>query len=295
MTGGYDRTVRLWNPARLDPAYPPKPNTVPRALPIQAYTDGITHGVTSLDSEETTNTLAVASEKNLLILDLVTKQVKRRFQGHIARINDTQISQGGETYVSASYDTTVKIWDGRSQSYDPIQSLADAKDSVTCVDIDQNEGNAIIRTASVDGKLRSYDIRQGLLKTDDCGSSITGLCLTKDGQNTAVSCLDGFIRLVDISSGELQNTYTGSHKAGQFAINCCVNASDSTIASGSEDGNVVLYDLIRATTKQVLAGHTRPTCSIAAHPSIECKSVYISASYDGTANVWAESHDFMNW
>lgn len=38
--------------------------------------------------------------------------------------------------ITASYDQTVKFWDLRSNSYDPIQVLdQDFKDSVSCVKI----------------------------------------------------------------------------------------------------------------------------------------------------------------
>jgi hypothetical protein len=46
--------------------------------------------------------------------DVVTKQVKRRFQGHVGCINAVAISDKSETYLSASYDATVRR-DGRSQ------------------------------------------------------------------------------------------------------------------------------------------------------------------------------------
>jgi mitogen-activated protein kinase organizer 1 len=53
----------------------------------------------------------------------------------------------------------------RSQNRIPIQVLEDAKDSVTSVQIKNYE----IITGSVDGKLRTYDLRAGLLSTDVVG------------------------------------------------------------------------------------------------------------------------------
>jgi hypothetical protein len=49
----------------------------------------------------------------------------------------------------------------------PIQVLEDAKDSVTAVQIKNYE----IITGSVDGKLRTYDLRAGQLSTDVVGRS----------------------------------------------------------------------------------------------------------------------------
>ena len=337
MTGGADRTVRLWNPLRIDPAYPPPsglplppppppgsstaghygpydvpdPDDIPmeglaRALPIQTYSNGYTHPISAiaLDNPSST-TLAAGSNKTVVITDIVTQQVKRRFQGHAGRVNAVAISNGCETYLSASYDGSVKIWDGRSNSYEPIMTLQDAKDSVTDIHVVQDSTNddtrsainntAILRTASVDGVIRTYDIRKGRLSEDKCDSSITSMAPTHDGQCLAISCLDGTIRLMELDTGELLNTYSSAHLAGQYGLQCCMTADDATLVTGSEDGRAVFYDIVRGTCVQTLEGHTRPTCSIAAHPKRDATSVLITASYDGTAVVWANHEGFMKW
>ena len=47
----------------------------------------------------------------------------------------------------------------------PIQVLEDAKDSVTSVAVQGHE----ILSGSVDGRLRSYDLRMGMVKVDLIG------------------------------------------------------------------------------------------------------------------------------
>jgi mitogen-activated protein kinase organizer 1 len=362
LTGGHDRTVRLWNPLRIDPAFPPPANPLPplpgqyqdehdstsssleslaRALPIQTYSQGYTHPISAIATNDNNNnnnyksttTLAAASNKTLIITDMVTQQVQRRFHGHTGRINAVAISEACETYLSASYDGTVKVWDGRSHTNEPIMTLSEAKDSVTDLlvlqqqDHDNNTSNqrsssnkkhpqvysststALIRTASVDGMVRTYDIRKGNLAADDCGSPITGMASSWDNQCLAINCLDGSIRLMELDSGILLHTYTGSHKAGHYGLACAMTADDTTLVTGSEDGNAVLYDIMmggvrqqrgsrQGTTNkavQILQGHTRPTCSIATHPKRDHASVVITASYDGTAIVWAHEEGFMKW
>mmetsp|Transcript_22439 Transcript_22439/g.48855 ORF Transcript_22439/g.48855 Transcript_22439/m.48855 type:complete len:182 (+) Transcript_22439:485-1030(+) len=162
LTGAHDRTVRLWNPGRLDPAFPPPRNQqssenvavrdLPRSLCIQTYHEGITHEVSALDTDNNAESLISACDKSLVLHSLVTGQCKRRFHGHhTGRINAVAMGPFGETYLTASYDATVKIWDARNHSaFSPIQSLNEAKDSVTDVQIDC-ETTHLIRTASVDG------------------------------------------------------------------------------------------------------------------------------------------------
>jgi mitogen-activated protein kinase organizer 1 len=259
------------------------------------YEDGITHPISALAIDEKSTTIASASEKTVVVSDVVTKQAKRRLQGHSGRVNAVAISTDSETFLSASYDATVRIWDGRSRSYEPIQILKEAKDSVTDVHVVQNDNEALIRTASVDGIVRTYDLRKGILRCDDFSSPITSMAQTHDGQYLVVSCLDGTIRLMEVNSGELVNTYDKHHAAGQYGLMCGVTADDSTIITGSEDGQCILYDLVHGTCVQSLMGHTRPTCAVAVHPKSSNNSVVITASYDGNVIVWANSPDYMRW
>jgi mitogen-activated protein kinase organizer 1 len=148
---------------------------------------------------------------------------------------------------------------------------------------------------AVGGIVRTYDLRMGVIRCDDCGSSITSIAPTHDGECLVVSRLDGTIRLLQLDSGDLVNKYDSHHVAGQYGLECCVTSDDAAIVSGSEDGRVVLYDLVRATRIQSLEGHTRPTCSVAAHPQLEFSSVVITVSFDGTSIVWANDADYMKW
>ena len=67
--------------------------------------------------------------------------------------NDSAGGGGEEIYASASYDATVRLWDARSRSKEPLMILDQAKDAVTCV-AGGREGEAKIVTSSVDGKVR---------------------------------------------------------------------------------------------------------------------------------------------
>lgn len=276
---------------------------LPRAFPIKTYRDGYTHPISAVAMDASNKTLAAASEKTLVITDALTGQIKRRHFGHVGRINAVAISDGSETFVTASYDATVRIWDGRSRSNEPIQVLKEAKDSVTDVHLVQQQGTgqqalaaALIRTASVDGIIRTYDIRRGVLECDDCHHPVTCIAPTRDGKSLVVSCLNGSILLMDLDTGQVINTYASHHVAGTYGLQCCVSADDMTIVSGSEDGRAVLYDLVRANCVQKLEGHTRPTCSVAACPRAEEEpSAVITASYDGSAVVWAHDADYMRW
>jgi hypothetical protein len=56
----------------------------------------------------------------------------------------------------------------RAQSRAPIQTLEDARDSVTTVCLNPTE----IITGSVDGHVRAYDLRKGQLRSDYIGRNV---------------------------------------------------------------------------------------------------------------------------
>lgn len=73
--------------------------------------------------------------------------------------------EDGSVVVSGSYDATVRLWDCKSQSTKPIQVLEEARDSVSTLHVVGHE----IVTGSVDGRMRVYDLRMGMILVDVIG------------------------------------------------------------------------------------------------------------------------------
>ena len=74
--------------------------------------------------------------------------------------------EDGSVVISGSYDATVRLWDCKSQSTKPIQVLDEARDSVSSL---HAVGHEIV-TGSVDGRMRVYDLRMGMMFGDVIGS-----------------------------------------------------------------------------------------------------------------------------
>lgn len=138
---------------------------------MQTYADGHLHPVHCVAADASSSVLLSASEKTLLATDLLTAQGKRKWWGHGSRIEcvaclggSGEAGNGGggggsgigeEVYASASYDATVRLWDARSNSREPLMVLDQATDAVTCVAAGRGAGEASIVTSSVDGKVRA--------------------------------------------------------------------------------------------------------------------------------------------
>ena len=177
-------------------------------------------------------------DKNILLWDVSEAEVIRTFRGHEAQINSVKFNEECSVAVSASLDGTVRCWDIKSRAREPIQIMDDAKDSVTSLVVTKHE----IFAGCLDGKVRCYDLRQGILHVDDVKDSVGNVSLTRDGQCILASCLTCVLRLVDRDSGEVLAEFKG-HKNNDYRIDGCLLKNDSIVVSGSEDGNVYQWNL----------------------------------------------------
>jgi mitogen-activated protein kinase organizer 1 len=66
---------------------------------------------------------------------------------------------------TGGFDTSVKLWDAKSNSSKPLMSLSEAKDGISCIEVVGEE----IFAGSVDGRVRVYDIRMGRVSVDVMG------------------------------------------------------------------------------------------------------------------------------
>ena len=66
-----------------------------------------------------------------------------------------------------------------------------------------------IVAGSVDGTVRRFDIRSGMLYSDNLGQAVTQVALSHDGNCVLASCLEVGLRLLDMGSGELLARYAG--------------------------------------------------------------------------------------
>ena len=74
-------------------------------------------------------------------------------------------SLDGPISTTGSYDSTVRLWDLKSQNRQAIQVLDEARDAVQTLHV----GPTYVLTGSVDGYVRTYDLRMGELRSDFIG------------------------------------------------------------------------------------------------------------------------------
>lgn len=162
--------------------------------------------------------------------------------------------EGDSVVASGGFDTTVRLWDCRSNNASkPIQVLDEARDSVTALAV---RGPEII-AGSVDGRVRSYDVRMGRCVVDVLGTSVTSLDLTRDGRAMLVGGLDSKLRLMDREKGTCLKTYADeAWKSEELRVQAVLGGREKFVVTGDEltagtgaaglngDGKVWAWDLL---------------------------------------------------
>ncbi|KAJ2513152.1 hypothetical protein H4217_006492 [Coemansia sp. RSA 1939] len=234
ITGGQDKTIRLRNAqsGRL----------------VQEY-EG--HGWAVQDLAVSSDSARLAScggDRSVFLWDIETAQVCRKLTQHQQRVDCVAIGGGSSAssvVVSGSFDKTVMVWDARSSQRTPMQTLRESRDGVSSVCL--VDGNKIV-AGSIDGSVRTYDIRAGKLLTDDLGCSVVSVRYLSSSVRGSkdpipcllVGCMDGSIQLLEQHTGASLGVFTG-HKCAEYRIRC--DANTEAIVSGSEDHYVYLWDI----------------------------------------------------
>ncbi|KIW29717.1 uncharacterized protein PV07_05507 [Cladophialophora immunda] len=248
LTGSSDRQVHL---TRTEPSKPENPLSVP----IQKYS---AHGYPILDiacAQDNQTFASVGGDRAVFLWDVQAADgTLRRFgnnttQGHSSRITCVAFAGDGDSVLaSGSDDTSVRLWDVKSRDARPLMVLEEAKDGISSVVVPGN-GHEVV-AGSIDGRVRSYDIRTGKVTVDVMPGSVTSLDLSRDARTMLVGCLDGRIRLMDRGDGTCLRAFPPEdaregYKNESLRLRSCLGANDALVLSGSEsDGSVRAWDVL---------------------------------------------------
>lgn len=252
LTGSADRSIRLYNPQAAtaapasagsrgssitsrDPSS--SADSIPLGRLIQTYAE---HGYEVLSlacAADNARFASAGGDRTVFVWDVSTAQTLRRFSGHAGRVNCVCFAgEGDSLVVSGGFDTTVRLWDTRSgggNAAKSLQTLTEARDAISAVAV---RGSAIL-TASVDGRLRTYDARVGRLVTDVVSGSagLTSLGLTRDGRSVLVGALDSRLRLLDRDNGTCLRTYSApTYHNEDLRVQSLLGGCERFVVAGDE-------------------------------------------------------------
>ncbi|KAI5242709.1 WD40 repeat-like protein [Aureobasidium subglaciale] len=284
LTGSTDRHVRLFNPAT--------------GLEVQKYS---AHGYEVHDisvAQDNDRFISVGGDKTVFLWDVTTHQTLRRWSGHAGRINACAFAgEGDSLVVTGSFDSTVKIWDCKQRGEKPIMSLPEAKDAVSSISV----SGAEILAGSVDGRVRCYDVRMGVVDQDVLSHPVTSVTPTVNNDSYLASTLDSTLRLMDKRDGKLLQAFRDpGFKNTNYRLRSTLAAGDGLAISGSEDGHIYVWDLLTGTlahklkhSAPALADGSKSFVSMSSKRDVvntvvwnQLRKEWASAGGDGSVVVW---------
>ena len=261
------------------------------ALPPLTTLVGHSRGINDVSWSPLAGQVATASDdKTLRLWDAETSDPLVEFRGHsnfvfCVRFNHPQAN----LLVSGSFDETVKLWDVRTGEC--VSTLPAHSDPVTGVDTNR-DGTCVV-SGSHDGLTRIWDTATGeCLKTFFARGNppVSSVRYSPNGRYILTGTLDETLRLWKVGTqSHCVKTYQG-HANTKYCVASAflVDAASQrqAVVTGSETGNIHVYDLNGQQSTQVLKGHTDAVLAVACHE----KEEYLCSggmTNDRTVRFWA--------
>ncbi|KAI9472667.1 putative mitogen-activated protein kinase organizer [Coemansia mojavensis] len=239
-------------------------------------------------TRDSSQLVSCGGDRMVFVWDVNIAQIKRKLTGHQQRVDCIATNKDGSIVASGSFDTNVCIWDLRAAPRTPLQMLKESKDGVSSLVLSDTQ----LIAGSIDGSVRTYDMRMAQCIVDSLGTSVVSVALAgKQAHFLAVGCMDSSVQLLDRNDqGKVVAAFTG-HRCTEYRIHC--DANDSLIASGSQDGCVYVWDIAFDKTPRgpssCFSGHKGIVNSVNLHPQSDSTAKtfsMVSAGSDGNVVIW---------
>ena len=228
-SGAWDNTIRLWDP---------------RTGQQHGILRGHKGSINSLSYSPDGETLASGDSKgDIRLWDVRTRQEKNILKGHTSDVKSLSFSPDGETLASGEQNKKIHLWDVHTG--ERKKTITDHTHYVSSV-LFSPDGKTLV-SGSWDKTIRFWDAHTAEHKKTLIWDTISCLAFSSDGKMIASGGVFSRqnsitpISLWDVKTGRKKKTFMGHT---EWICGVLFSPDGKTLASGSRDGTILLWDLI---------------------------------------------------
>jgi WD40 repeat protein len=198
--------------------------------------------------------------------------------GHADRVQSVVYSPGGNYLLSASLDSTIRLWDLRTER--EVRRLIGHKDGVRCATYSP-DGKQVL-SGGYDKTIRLWDVETGKEVSRFLGhtDAVLWVVFSPNGKQALSGGADKSVRLWDVASGREIRRFLG-HTDEVYAVAFSPDARQ--LLSGSTDKTMLLWDVASGREIHRFIGHMDGVFSVSFSP--DGRKV-LSGSSDNTVRLW---------
>ena len=239
------------------------------------------------------STLAAGAKTTMHLWDASTGELLKNVFGHTDAVRSIVYSPDGSTLATGSYDSAVRLWNASTGTH--IKNLLGHTDRV--LSVAYSPDGETLASGSVDSAVRLWDASTGTHIKNLLGhtDAVISVAYSPDGGILATGGEDHTVRLweltpntntdtTDTTVSLLPDTTLLGHT--DAVISVAYSPDGETLATGSADKTIRLWDASTGTHIKTLRGHVNWVRSVAYSPD---GSTLASGSADNTVRLWDAS------
>ncbi len=230
---------------------------------------------------------AVGSKKIAATVDLATRKILRRFEGHTGRVAWVDLGPGGDQLLTASFDGTIGLW--RTADGEPIGPLRPCGAKVWCAAFSPDGRSIVVATEEHDALVLDAQTLEPLGRLHGHEGGVRAALYSRDGSRiVSTSEEDSTVRLWDAKTFELLQTNSIARGDG-YPIVPAVDPRAERIAIACYLGKLRMWEPA-SDFKSVLSVGGDKVRGVQFSPDDEARSLFVASS---TRDVMLrDSNDF---